>query len=194
MFAQEYAELRWSWFGRYDQAPGIQPGDRIIVSWDTALTANELSDYSAAVVLLVRRETAYVLDVVRARLEFPELRRKVLELHDKWRYRCQNYALLIEDKGSGMSLLQDLRRDGFHPIGIKPIADKVMRMNAHTAKIEAGAVLLPRNAGWLEDFRGEILAFPKGRHNDQVDALSQALDRAFSHRAPVAQMGYYSRR
>ena len=185
--------INWAWFRRYDSPPVPQRGDRLIVSWDTALTANELSDYSAAVVLLVRGENAYLLDVMRARLEFPELRRKVIELHWKWRSACQ-YALLIENKGSGMSLIQDLRRNGINAIGIRPVVDKVMRMNAHTARIEAGAVFLPQRAGWLEDFRREALAFPASPHNDQVDAFSQALDRAFSYRVPVAQTGVYSRR
>ena len=102
-----------------------------------------------------------------------------------------HYALLIEDKGSGMSLIQDLRRSGTYPIAIKPNADKVIRANAHTAKIEAGAVLVPQHAPWLEDFRREILAFPKGRHNDQIDALSQALDRAFSFQPAIAATGSY---
>ena len=186
--------INWSWFRRYDRFPTIQRGDRLIVSWDTALTANELSDYSAAVVLLVRAQSAFIFDVVRARLEFPELRRKVIELDRLWRPSCHHYSLLIEDKGSGTSLIQDLRHNGIHPIAIKPKAEKVMRANAHTARIEAGAVFLPEHAPWLEKFRREILAFPKGRHNDQVDALSQALDRAFIFRPPVAAMGFYSRR
>jgi len=183
--------INWSWFKRYETLPMGQAGDRLIVSWDTALTDNELSDYSAAVVLLVRGETAYVLDVTRKRLEFPELRRAAIELHRKYQPLCRNYALLIEAKGSGLSLLQELRRVGIHAIEIKPKGDKVMRMNAHTAKIEAGAVFLPQHAPWLEDLRREILEFPRGRHNDQVDALSQALDRAFKFRPPIAATGRY---
>ena len=57
-----------------------------------------------------------------------------------------------------------------------------MRMNAQTARIEAGSVSLPRQATWLDEFRREILAFPAGRYSDQVDALSQALHRAFNWR------------
>jgi predicted phage terminase large subunit-like protein len=57
-----------------------------------------------------------------------------------------------------------------------------MRMNAHTVKIEAGYVHIPRRASWLDDFRKEIMAFPVGKYDDQVDALSQALDRAFLNR------------
>ena len=93
-----------------------------------------------------------------------------------------SYALLIENKGSGMSLIQDLMREGIRAIEVKPEGDKIMRMNAHTARIEAGNVHVPRRASWLDEFRKEIMAFPVGKYDDQVDALSQALDRAFSNR------------
>ena len=89
---------------------------------------------------------------------------------------------MIENKGSGMSLIQDLKRDDIHAIKIDPDGDKVMRMNAQTAPIEAGSVLLPKRAGWLDEFRRELLAFPAGRYTDQVDAFSQALSRAFDRR------------
>ena len=93
-----------------------------------------------------------------------------------------SYALLIEDKGSGMSLIQDLKREGIRAIPVKPTTDKVIRMNAHTARIEAGCVHLPRHAAWLDEFRRELMLFPAGKHDDQVDALSQGLDRAFNYR------------
>jgi predicted phage terminase large subunit-like protein len=97
-----------------------------------------------------------------------------------------DYALLIENKGSGMSLVQDLGNDGIHAVAVDPEGDKVMRMNAETARIEAGAVSLPRRAPWLEELKRELLAFPNGRYDDQVDALSQALKRAFERRASVS--------
>ena len=81
-----------------------------------------------------------------------------------------------------MSLIQDLKRDGIRAIPIKPEGDKILRMNAHTAQIEAGYVHLPRHAPWLEEFRKELMAFPATRFDDQIDALSQALDRAFNYR------------
>ncbi len=61
------------------------------------------------------------------------------------------------------------------PIAIQPEGDKVTRMSAQTAKIEMGKVLLPECAPWLQDFQTEILLFPHGRHDDQVDSLSQFL-------------------
>ena len=184
--------IRWQWFKFYQSKPTPRPGDKLIVSWDTAQSSQQLADYSACVVLLVRKETVYVLDVLRARLEYPELKRAVLETHNCWRRTgCPSYALLIERKGSGLSLIQDLARQNIHAIGIHPEGDKIMRMAAQTSPIEAGAVHLPMSASWLDDFKKEILSFPKSRHDDQVDALSQALQRAFAPPPPTAQFGTY---
>jgi predicted phage terminase large subunit-like protein len=181
--------IKWSWFRFYDHPPVPQPGDRLIVSWDTALSSSQLADYSACVVLLVRKETVYVLDVVRARLEYPDLKRVVLDCHDRWRrFGCYPFTLLIEKKGSGLSLIQDLQRLNIHPIGINPERDKVIRMSAQTAPMEAGAVHLPTKAGWIEEFKKEVLSFPMGKHDDQVDALSQALQRAFAPPPPGSRV------
>jgi predicted phage terminase large subunit-like protein len=143
------------------------------------------------VVLRVRRETAYVLDVFRDRLEYPDLRRKVIELHRRWRHEAHNYALLIENKGSGMSLIQDLQQsERIYAIGVDPVGDKAMRMNEQTARIEAGSVWLPRRAPWLAEFRREISAFPSGRHSDQVDAFSQALRRVYNRSGGEFSVGW----
>ncbi len=74
------------------------------------------------------------------------------------------------------ALRQDSSRDVPNPIGIKPDGDKLVRMEAQTPKIEAGQVFLPKDAPWLGDFLDELLAFPKGRHDDQVDSVSQFLN------------------
>ena len=177
--------VKWAWFRFYDEAPQRMTGDKIIISWDTALSEKELASYSVAVVVQVRGETVYVLDVIRERLEYPELRRKVIALHRQWRSACNDYSLLIENEGSGMGLIQELEREHIHAIAINPEGDKTMRMNNQTGRIEAGSVLLPRRAPWLEDFRRELCAFPGGRHNDQVDAFSQALNRAFEPRRQI---------
>jgi predicted phage terminase large subunit-like protein len=182
--------IKWSWFQTYEAPPEPMVGDRFIVSWDTAMSPGELSDYSACVVLQARGESVFVREVVREHLDYPALRRRVIEMHRRWRGTGTNYRLLIENKGSGMSLIQDLRREHIHAIGVNPEGDKVMRMNAQTARIEAGAVFLPRRAPWLDQFRLELMAFPAGRYSDQVDALSQGLSNAF-YRPPTALMGRY---
>jgi len=183
--------IKWSWFKTYDSPPSPKSGDRLFVSWDTAMTNTQLSDFSACVVLLVRRETVYILDVIRTRLEYPDLKRAVISQHKRWRHTPASYSLLIEKKGSGQSLIQDLYRENIHSIGIKPDGDKIMRMATQTAPIEAGAVHLPRDAPWLDEFKKEILSFPKGRHDDQIDALSQGLQRAYAPGPPMPSFGTY---
>jgi predicted phage terminase large subunit-like protein len=75
---------------------------------------------------------------------------------------------------------------------MQPEGDKVMRMAAHTAKIEAGAVHIPTDASWIDEFKKEMLSFPSSRHDDQIDALSQALERAHAPiKFPPAQFGSY---
>jgi predicted phage terminase large subunit-like protein len=183
--------IKWSWFKFYDTPPTPQPGDKLIVSWDTALSSNQLADYSACVVLLARKETIYILNVIRARLEYPELKRAVILHHKRWRQVASAYALVVEKKGSGLSLIQDLQRENIHAIGVNPDGDKIMRMAAQTAPIEAGAVHLPSHATWIDEFKKEILSFPLGKHDDQVDALSQGLCRAFAPGPPVPHFGTY---
>jgi predicted phage terminase large subunit-like protein len=164
--------IKWHWFGRYRNFPAKSSNDRIVQSWDTASKAEQIHDYSVCTTWLERKGSYYLIDVVRKRLEYPELKRRVVREAE----RHHADVVLIEDKGSGTHLIQDLRRDGtLRPIAVLPEGDKITRMSAQTATIEAGYVLLPERAAWLHDFQTEVLQFPHGRHDDQVDALSQAL-------------------
>lgn len=108
-------------------------------------------------------------------MEYPDLKRAVERLASEW---FPN-SILIEDKGSGTQLIQDLTRNRIPeigtPIAIDPERDKVTRAFTQAAPIEAGRVLLPRDAPWLDDLRKEILQFPYGRHDDQVDSIAQFL-------------------
>lgn len=181
--------IKWSWFQFYDAPPQRMTTDRLIISWDTASSTKELASYSAAVVLQVRRETVYLLEVVRERLEYPDLRRRVMQLHQKWRNAFGSCSLLIENRGSGIGLIQDLRREHINAVPINPEGDKIIRMNNQTGRLEAGSVWLPRCAPELEEFRRELCSFPGGRHSDQVDAFSQALNWAFAPRTQVRMFG-----
>ena len=96
------------------------------------------------------------------------------------REQCQAFeasVVLIEDKASGTQLIQELIQEGLHAVTrYQPQADKVMRMHAQTAMIENGFVHLPKEAGWLGEYVHELTAFPRGRHDDQVDSTAQMLD------------------
>jgi predicted phage terminase large subunit-like protein len=147
-----------------------QSGDRIVMSWDIALSETESGDYSACVVLLIRQEAFYVLEVVRGRFPFETLKRKVMEI--KARYGSS--TLLIEDSPISRGLIQSLREKSINVTPYRPETDKVARVIAQTDLFAGGSIHLPQRAEWLEEFTAELLAFP-GRHDDQVDALTQGL-------------------
>ena len=173
---QDGGLLKWSWFRPYAVAPLRGYEDQIIQSWDTASKAAELNDYSACTTWLIREGAYYLLDVHRERLEYPDLKRRVIELAERWR----PHAVLIEDKGSGIHLLQELRSaSGLSAIPMLPQGDKIVRASTHSAMIEGGRVRVPEQAPWLGEFQAEISAFPNGRHDDQVDSLSQFLAWAY---------------
>lgn len=166
------AMVKRHWFRSYACAPHRQSGDRIVQSWDTASKANDKNDYSVGTAWLIRGSDYFLVDVRRKRLEFPDLRREI----DSYAQVHKTKTVLIEDAGSGTGLIQELRREGkIRPIAIRPERDKITRLEAQSAAIEAGHVLLPRSAPWLDEFLLEVLAFPHGRFDDQVDSLSQFL-------------------
>ncbi len=169
--------IRWEWFRSFRMPPERGPHDRVIQSWDTASKATELNDFSVCTTWLIQRKDFYLIDVVRERYEFPRLRKMVVELAQKH----DANAVLIEEAGSGIPLVQELRREGeIRPIGITPEGDKTTRMSAQSAKIEAGYVYLPESASWLQDFQAEVLQFPHGKFDDQIDSMSQFLN--WAHR------------
>jgi predicted phage terminase large subunit-like protein len=184
--------VKRAWLRFYDAPPVVSPYDRILVSWDTASSISQGADYSACVVLLVRGETVFVIDVIRRRLEYPDLKRAVLEQYRRWRKITGHCTLLIENADAGRSLLQDLDRDHVHAVKLKPDGDKRMRMIAQTAVIESGALRLPSRAPWLDEFLKELLSFPGSKNDDQVDALSQALLYARRPEPPSVLFGYYN--
>ena len=146
---------------------------RIVESWDTASKSSELSDFSVCTTWGVTANgDMYLINVFRQRIEYPDLKRKVRELAALYRAT----VILIEDTASGMQLIQELRYEGLAQIiAIRPQGDKVMRMQAQTAMMEAGVVRLPREVSWLPDYLHELEMFPKGKYDDQVDSTAQAL-------------------
>lgn len=147
---------------------------RIVQSWDTANKATEFSDFSVCTTWGVKDGYFFLVDVFRQRLEYPDLKRAVID--QRKRYGANK--ILIEDKASGTQLIQELKRDGIHniePYLPPPGTDKTMRLYAQTTAFESGLVVLPAYAPWLADYTKELLGFPGGKYDDQVDSTTQAL-------------------
>ncbi len=165
--------VKLAWFRRYE--PGAQPAnfDLIFQSWDTANKCTELSDFSVCTTWGRKNRRLYLLNVLRNRLDYPDLKRAVWEQAA----RFQPSNILIEDKASGTQLIQELIRDGVDGVTqYEPTLDKTMRMHSVTSTFENGFVYVPTEAVWLDDYLRELITFPASKHDDQADSTSQALD------------------
>jgi predicted phage terminase large subunit-like protein len=154
------------------------------------MKSSELCDFSVGTVWHVqeRGRKKNLVDVVRGRFEYPELVTQAIALWKKWKCEGHTTHLVIEDKGSGSSLIQSLKNERIYvsPCKLKLDGDKVMRLTAEAAEFHAGSVYLREDTPWVGDLVAELLGFPGVRHDDQVDSISQALaciDWVGSHRS-----------
>ncbi|GGJ17389.1 phage terminase large subunit [Neoroseomonas lacus] len=146
--------------------------EQIVQSWDVASKVGGRNDWSVCTTWGIRGRKYYLLHVLRERMEFPDLLHRAKELAQ----RFSAHRILIEDASSGSALAQALRLgEKCAVIAIKPKLDKPARVQRASAVFEAGRVLSPPDAHWLPEYRRELLSFPGGRHDDQVDSTSQFL-------------------
>jgi predicted phage terminase large subunit-like protein len=161
-----------NWFEhRYVEMPPLKS---IVVGADCAAKTGVGNDFSAIVTIGTDGKDFFVRDVVRERLEFADLARRIVGVQR----RFSAGTVYIEDASSGTPLVQELRRTTSLPIvGVPPRGTKVARAEAVSGLFEAGKVRLPRDAPWIDIFIDEFLRFPAGKHDDQVDATSLTLER-----------------
>jgi predicted phage terminase large subunit-like protein len=169
----EGAILKREWWRHY--RPGELPDVQwTLQCWDTAFKTGQENDWSVCATWAMTKNGYYLLDRWRGKVEFPALKRAVIDQYGKH----HPDEILVEDAASGQSLIQSLNDETRLPIiGFKPDRDKVARVNAISPAVEAGKVYLPAEAGWLDEFVEEHAAFPTGAHDDQVDTTAMALGR-----------------
>src|SRR6266403_558817 len=173
---------------RYYSTVERRPTDRIVLSWDIALSEQEAADYSACVVLINRGDSYYVHNVIRGKFPFDKLKEKIIEVKERYGRAA---SLVIEESPISHGLIQSLREKHINVVDIKPDRDKQSRLISQIDLFEGGSVLLPKDAPWLDAFVSELLSFP-GRHDDQVDALSQGLAwRREAWKSPLVQRRAY---
>ena len=191
----DHGIIKQSWFRLWDAARPLPMFTMVIQSYDCATSEKTQNDSTACVVLGVfkpedRPTSVMVIDAWSERIQYPDLRAKVIEHYgevygdpDEFGSGKKTDIMLIEDKSAGISLIQDLQRAGMPVRAYNPgRADKVLRANLVAPIIERGLLYLPesdRNPGtarsWLKDAINQWCAFPEVRHDDYVDALTQAL-------------------
>jgi predicted phage terminase large subunit-like protein len=163
--------IKRDWLRRYDVLPPRNYATHVVQSWDTASKDGGENDYSVCTTWLVHDSKYYLVDAVRRRLNYPDL--KALAISNARAHGATK--VLVEDTGVGTALIVELQKLGLPAVGVKVQGSKADRMSVQSAKFESGQVLFPRSGPWLEVLEAELFAFPLARHDDQVDSISQAL-------------------
>lgn len=167
--------LKEEWFRYYLKRPPLEY--RAIFA-DTAQKTKEENDYSVFQCWgrAVSGE-AVLLDQIRGKWEAPELlvQARAFWLKHKADVSCALRSMMVEDKSSGTGLVQTLRREGIPVLPVQRGNDKVSRAHDTAPFVESGNVMLPMDAPWLSDFLAEVVAFPGGAHDDQLDPMFDAV-------------------
>ena len=177
--SEEGALIKREWWRKWDvdRIPALH---HVIQSYDTAFMKKETADYSAITtwgVFYPNEDSGanlILLDALKGRYEFPELRRKALEQYKYW----QPDSVLIEAKASGLPLTYELRKMDIPVMNFTPSRgnDKHVRVNSVAPLFESGMIWAPEFK-FAEDVIEECAAFPFGDHDDLVDSMTQAIMR-----------------
>lgn len=181
--------VKRSWFKMLKVEDPLPKLSFVLQSYDTAFTEKTTGDPTACSTWGIfntnEGKRVVLLDCWQDHLGYPDLRKKMYEEY-KSVYGDKDKtvdAVLIEEKGSGISLSQDLRRSGVPVRTYNPgRADKVTRVHAIAPLLEGGLVYLPESKkrpgnfpAWADQLINQLLVFPNGEHDDLVDTMSQAL-------------------
>ena len=178
--SEEGALIKREWWRDWekDDLPTLE---HVIQSYDTAFMKKQSADYSAITTWGVFRPdedsppNLILLDSVKERYEFPELRRIALEQYGYWNPE----TVIIEGKASGLPLTYELRKMGIPVINFTPSKgnDKHTRVNAVSPLFESGLIWAPKELDFAQEVIEECAAFPYGDHDDLVDSMTQAVMR-----------------
>lgn len=143
--------------------------------WDTAFKEKQENDFSVCETWIITPNKYILLNVYRDRIDFPDLKKAAVDLYQ----RFKPHEVWIEDKASGISLIQELKRGSRIPIKeIKADKDKMEYINSITPLIEQGKVYLLENQNWLNDFMSECEEYPAVEFDDQIDIMAKFLNEA----------------
>lgn len=181
---EEGALIKKEWWKNwdYDEPPECE---YTILSLDAAQEAHNRADFSAitmwGVFYKINEDTGLkvanviLLNAWKARMEFPELKRAMLDEYKEW----EPDAFIVEKKSAGSALYQEFRSMGIPVSEFTPSKgnDKIARVNAISDMFSSGMIWAPLGHRWAEEVMQELSDFPNGEHDDYVDSTSQALMR-----------------
>ena len=165
-----------SWWRYYSSENQPSRFDLMIQSWDCAFKGKSTSDFVVGQVWGVSSGNYYLVDQVRGRWTFSRTVAEIQSLKIKY---PDSSAILIEDAANGPAIIDSLKQKLPGVIAVRPDGGKLARFQSIAPVIESGNVYLPtpKHSPWVDDLVHEVTFFPNGSHDDQVDAMSQALRR-----------------
>jgi len=165
--------IRKEWLPTFDYDFRSRKVIKLIQAWDTAFKAKEENDYSVCQTWALMEDEILLVHMWAGKVEFPELKIKFKELYNEI---VGVEEVLIEDKASGQSLIQEMERDSdIRIIKIKPDSDKISRVHAVTPIMAQGKVKIYKYLDYLDLFYEQSEEFPNAEHDDIVDDMSQSL-------------------
>lgn len=163
----------WTWFKLYDARLPRDEYHSVVQSWDFAGEVGPNNDYSVGMAFGLAPDGCWhLVDLLRGKWVYPDLLQRIEYFRRLWRPEI----VLVEHAGLGRPIFHELLKRKYPLQGVAPRSAKVVRFQGVTGRIEAGELRIPREARWLAEFRREMLDFPSGAHDDQIDALSQFLN------------------
>lgn len=159
------------WWQYYEELPELVD---LVMSVDCAFKDGEDNDFVAIQVWGKTKADMYLVDAVKKHLNLPDTMREIIRLRSLYPL-CK--TTLIEDKANGSAIINMLRKEMSGIIAVQPKGGKIARANAIVGAIESGNVYLPKKKNFTGDFVDECASFPNGAHDDQVDSMTQALNR-----------------
>ena len=164
------------WWKEYTQLP--QRINRLIQVWDCSFKDLKTSDYCVGGVFALSGSDCYMVDLVRAKYDFPETIKAIRALKAKYPHTQEIY---IEDKANGTAVIQTLKSEIVGIVPISPTEGKESRAYAVSNIIESGHVYLLKSAEWLAAALYELSVFPNGANDDIVDVIVYALRKLYTH-------------
>lgn len=146
--------------------------DQVLISLDAAFKDQEQNDSVCFHVWGAKGADRYLLDEICKRMSFTKTILTFLDLIERYPKAVKR---LVEDKANGSAIIDAMRANISGLIEINPEGGKESRAWAVQPQVESGNVYLKDGAPWVPAFVGETSAFPRGKHDDRVDAMTQAL-------------------
>jgi predicted phage terminase large subunit-like protein len=149
--------------------------DKMVIAVDCAFSARQTSDWTVAQLWGRKGKDHYLVAQFRGHVGVKEAANAIVAL-TKAHAQAAQAAIVVEQAASGEAVIERLKEMGVARVqGVKPLGGKELRAAAALPAFESLEVWLPAVAPWLADLRSEFLAFPNGRNDDMIDAMSHAL-------------------